>query len=165
MRRPILFAVLAAVSGGTAIGSISPAAAAQEQYCLQGRQWGYPGNCQFSSYPHNAWPPRAVLTPIARSIPITRSLASCVARIRTDTESTFDMAAVVACPDAERRSIPIGGTANLKPGDLNSRSALAILNERLRDECPYSRWKGRRGVYPGDTTMKSRTRNAWPLGS
>src|SRR5437588_154405 len=69
------------------------------------------------------------------------------------------MAAVVACPGAERRSIPIGGTANLKPGDLNSRSALAILNERLRDECPYSRWKGRRGVYPGDTTMKSRTRN------
>jgi len=51
MRRPLLFAVLAAVSAVTAIGSISPAAAAQEQYCLQGRQWGYPGNCQFSSYP------------------------------------------------------------------------------------------------------------------
>ena len=22
----------------------------QDSYCLQGRQWGYPGNCQFSSY-------------------------------------------------------------------------------------------------------------------
>jgi hypothetical protein len=21
-----------------------------DRYCLQGRQWGYPGNCQFSSY-------------------------------------------------------------------------------------------------------------------
>jgi hypothetical protein len=24
--------------------------ATQDRYCLQGRQWGYPGNCQFSSY-------------------------------------------------------------------------------------------------------------------
>ena len=23
---------------------------APSSYCLQGRQWGYPGNCQFSSY-------------------------------------------------------------------------------------------------------------------
>jgi Protein of unknown function (DUF3551) len=22
----------------------------QDRYCLQGRQWGYPGNCQFSTY-------------------------------------------------------------------------------------------------------------------
>ena len=22
----------------------------QDKYCLQGRSWGYPGNCQFSSY-------------------------------------------------------------------------------------------------------------------
>lgn len=22
----------------------------QDRYCLQGRIWGYPGNCQFSSY-------------------------------------------------------------------------------------------------------------------
>jgi hypothetical protein len=21
-----------------------------DKYCLQGRQWGYPGNCQFSTY-------------------------------------------------------------------------------------------------------------------
>jgi hypothetical protein len=51
MRRPVFFAVLAAVSALMAVGSISPAAAAQDQFCLQGRQWGYPGNCQFSSYP------------------------------------------------------------------------------------------------------------------
>jgi hypothetical protein len=29
--------------------SATPAAAAS-RYCLQGREWGYPGNCQFSSY-------------------------------------------------------------------------------------------------------------------
>ena len=23
---------------------------APDSYCLQGRQWGFPGNCQFSSY-------------------------------------------------------------------------------------------------------------------
>ena len=46
----IALAILAAM---TAISSISPAAAAgaiQDRYCLQGRQWGYPGNCQFSNY-------------------------------------------------------------------------------------------------------------------
>ena len=34
------------------VGSISPAPAGtvQDTYCLQGRSWGYPGNCQFSSY-------------------------------------------------------------------------------------------------------------------
>ena len=26
------------------------ARAGSDSYCLQGRQWGYPGNCQFSSY-------------------------------------------------------------------------------------------------------------------
>jgi len=37
----------------TVTGSMSPALAAQgmqDSYCLQGRQWGVPGNCQFSSY-------------------------------------------------------------------------------------------------------------------
>ena len=29
--------------------SIIPASA-QDRYCLQGRQWGYPGNCEFSTY-------------------------------------------------------------------------------------------------------------------
>ncbi|RTE91601.1 DUF3551 domain-containing protein [Bradyrhizobium sp. LVM 105] len=26
------------------------AEAIQDRYCLQGRRWGYPGNCQFSTY-------------------------------------------------------------------------------------------------------------------
>jgi hypothetical protein len=30
------------------LGSLSPAVAVH--YCLQGRSWGYPGNCQFSTY-------------------------------------------------------------------------------------------------------------------
>ena len=32
--------------------AVSPATAetGPNSYCLQGRQWGYPGNCQFSSY-------------------------------------------------------------------------------------------------------------------
>ncbi|MBU6462744.1 MAG: DUF3551 domain-containing protein [Bradyrhizobium sp.] len=25
-------------------------AAAQDRYCLQGREWGYPGNCAFATY-------------------------------------------------------------------------------------------------------------------
>ena len=32
-----------------ALGSMSPAAA-QGRYCLQGRGWGFPGNCQFATY-------------------------------------------------------------------------------------------------------------------
>jgi len=52
MRRPISIAVLAAVSALTAAGSVIPASAEaiQDRYCLQGRHWGYPGNCQFSTY-------------------------------------------------------------------------------------------------------------------
>jgi hypothetical protein len=43
----------------SALASIDPASAQrrhtgqagiQDRYCLQGRSWGYPGNCQFSSY-------------------------------------------------------------------------------------------------------------------
>jgi hypothetical protein len=49
MRCHASLAILATVSTLAAIGSISPAAA-QDRFCLQGRQWGYPGNCQFSSY-------------------------------------------------------------------------------------------------------------------
>ena len=30
------------------LGFASPAAA--QRYCLQGRAWGYPGNCQFATY-------------------------------------------------------------------------------------------------------------------
>jgi hypothetical protein len=53
MRRNISLAVLASVSALMAAGAMSPAAAVeaiQDSYCLQGRQHGYPGDCQFSSY-------------------------------------------------------------------------------------------------------------------
>ena len=53
MRRNVSLAILAAVSALTVAGSMSTPAVAepiQDRYCLQGRQWGYPGNCQFSSY-------------------------------------------------------------------------------------------------------------------
>ena len=51
MPRPVSLAILA-ISVLTVVGSISPASAGriQDTYCLQGRIWGYPGNCQFSSY-------------------------------------------------------------------------------------------------------------------
>jgi hypothetical protein len=48
MRQGLLFAALSAVSILAVLGSASPAVAGR--YCLQGRDWGYPGNCQFSSY-------------------------------------------------------------------------------------------------------------------
>ena len=49
MRRIIL--TLASLAALTAVAS--PAAQAHppiDRYCLQGRIWGYPGNCQFASY-------------------------------------------------------------------------------------------------------------------
>ena len=49
MRRTILtLASLAAL-----IAATFPAAQADtgnDRYCLQGRSWGYPGNCQFANY-------------------------------------------------------------------------------------------------------------------
>jgi hypothetical protein len=27
----------------------------QDRYCLQGRRWGYPGNCLFSTYEQCMW--------------------------------------------------------------------------------------------------------------
>jgi hypothetical protein len=53
MFRRISLAILATVSAFTVIGSTSLAVAReaiQDSYCLQGRTWGYPGNCAFSSY-------------------------------------------------------------------------------------------------------------------
>ena len=53
MHRHMSFAVLATASALTVLGSSTPAPAAeaiQDRYCLQGRHWGYPGNCQFSTY-------------------------------------------------------------------------------------------------------------------
>jgi hypothetical protein len=49
--RYIFFAAALSISALGATASISPAAAQiQDRYCLQGRIWGYPGNCQFSNY-------------------------------------------------------------------------------------------------------------------
>lgn len=53
MRRNLSLASLATVSALTLVGSMAPVPAAeaiQDSYCLQGRKWGYPGNCQFSTY-------------------------------------------------------------------------------------------------------------------
>jgi hypothetical protein len=47
MRRP-LFTALFVVSVLATVGSVSPTAAAA-RYCLQGRSWGHPGNCQFAT--------------------------------------------------------------------------------------------------------------------
>jgi hypothetical protein len=47
--RHLLFAATSAACILTGFASISPAAA-DSRYCLQGRMWGYPGNCQFSTY-------------------------------------------------------------------------------------------------------------------
>ncbi|MEK9279502.1 MULTISPECIES: DUF3551 domain-containing protein [unclassified Bradyrhizobium] len=44
----LLFAAVSAVLILAAVSSVSPAVAAR--YCLQGRHWGYPGNCQFSTF-------------------------------------------------------------------------------------------------------------------
>ncbi len=44
MCRPLL-TTLSAILVLVTVGSLSPAVAAR--YCLQGRSWGYPGNCQF----------------------------------------------------------------------------------------------------------------------
>jgi hypothetical protein len=49
MRR-LLFASLSAAAVLTSFGASTPASAAQDRYCLQGRIWGYPGNCQFATY-------------------------------------------------------------------------------------------------------------------
>jgi hypothetical protein len=53
MQLKLSLAILATVSVLAAVGSMSPASAAnavQDSYCLQGRQSGYPGNCEFSTY-------------------------------------------------------------------------------------------------------------------
>jgi hypothetical protein len=47
--RHLFVATLFAISLLAAGLSASPAAA-QARYCLQGRHWGYPGNCQFATY-------------------------------------------------------------------------------------------------------------------
>jgi hypothetical protein len=46
--RHSLFIAVSTILVAAAIGSLSPAVAAR--YCLQGAGWGYPGNCQFSTF-------------------------------------------------------------------------------------------------------------------
>jgi hypothetical protein len=55
--RPVLFAGLAiaglaavTISPGFARARVSASAQPHDLYCLQGKIWGYPGNCQFSTY-------------------------------------------------------------------------------------------------------------------
>lgn len=59
--RKALFAVMSTLAVMAGLGSISAAAGRerfrhiapppiQDRYCLQGRIWGYPGNCQFATY-------------------------------------------------------------------------------------------------------------------
>jgi len=38
------------VAADTPFVEAAPALAGNAAYCLQSREWGYPGNCQFSSY-------------------------------------------------------------------------------------------------------------------
>lgn len=52
MLRYVPIAALAALSIFAITGSTATAQSAgiQDRYCLQGRQSGYPGNCEFSTY-------------------------------------------------------------------------------------------------------------------
>jgi hypothetical protein len=43
-------AVLFATATILTVAVASPATARDFPYCLQGRMWGYPGNCQFDTY-------------------------------------------------------------------------------------------------------------------
>ena len=45
--RSLVFATLSATLVLATIASLSPAEAAR--YCLRGRDWGYPGNCTFTT--------------------------------------------------------------------------------------------------------------------
>lgn len=46
------FILGAALAVGTLVSAGAPAFAGNHAYCLQGREWGYPGNCQFSTFRH-----------------------------------------------------------------------------------------------------------------
>jgi hypothetical protein len=49
LMRHLFFAAASAAAILAGFGTFSPAAA-ESRYCLQGRIWGYPGNCQFATY-------------------------------------------------------------------------------------------------------------------
>jgi Protein of unknown function (DUF3551) len=48
--RSMIFSGIAVASLVSVSAFSSPAVAQDYKYCLQGKQWGYPGNCQFSTY-------------------------------------------------------------------------------------------------------------------
>jgi hypothetical protein len=44
---------LSAIAAAIAVAaccSVTPSTAGEARYCLQGKDWGYPGNCEFVSY-------------------------------------------------------------------------------------------------------------------
>ncbi|MFO1108507.1 MAG: DUF3551 domain-containing protein [Bradyrhizobium sp.] len=47
--RILALTILTAATLLTTLSS-APAAGIQDRFCLQGIRWGYPGNCQFSTY-------------------------------------------------------------------------------------------------------------------
>jgi Protein of unknown function (DUF3551) len=49
LMRYFLLILLIGLSAAT-VTSTASAAQMRERYCLQGRTWGYPGNCQYWSY-------------------------------------------------------------------------------------------------------------------
>ena len=56
----ILTSALVAVSISASLAGASPALAQPQDpydypWCLQGRVWGYPGNCQFTTYQQCLW--------------------------------------------------------------------------------------------------------------
>jgi hypothetical protein len=58
--RATLTSALVAVSISASWANSSPALAQRQDpydypYCLQGRVWGYPGNCQFTTYQQCLW--------------------------------------------------------------------------------------------------------------
>jgi Protein of unknown function (DUF3551) len=50
MIKTVRIALTATALFGAPIGSSAAQGPIQDRYCLQGRSFGYPGNCQFSSY-------------------------------------------------------------------------------------------------------------------
>lgn len=59
--RKALFAIMSMLAVTASLGSVSSASGrehyrhiapppVQDRYCLQGRIWGYPGNCAFATY-------------------------------------------------------------------------------------------------------------------
>jgi hypothetical protein len=48
--RNLVFALAAVSAFGTAVAVSSPVEAREFPYCMQGKDAGYPGDCQYSSY-------------------------------------------------------------------------------------------------------------------